>query len=160
MKRALAFALAAAAVLSPAYGFAQGIETRIAQLLGEIRSEPDGNLRSQHTARLAEYIAAEPGGAVKLEARTIDDIAGLLADEEDWVRFYAAASLGFVGAGARRALPQLERALDRAKGIATLGARTPGIFGGLGSANAICAAIGKIDLGRRPGACENLGARQ
>ena len=159
MKRVLILALAAAA-LSPMQSFAQGIETRIAQLLDGIRTEPNGDIRRQHTARLAEYIAAESNGTVKLEPRTIDGIAGLLADEEDWVRFYAAASLGFVGSDARRALPQLERALDRAKGTATLGAGAPEIFGGLGSANAICAAIGKIDLGRRPESCEGLGARQ
>lgn len=155
MNRKLAFALFAFAALSPNGALAQTMEARIGALIAEVRAEPDGTLRGQSTAHLAEYIAAERNGATRLEPRTIDDIAGLLSDEEDWVRFYAAASLGFVGPNARRALPQLERALDRATGTATLGAGTPEIFGGLNSANAICAAIGKIDLGRRPGACEN-----
>ena len=156
MNRALAFTLLAGLALAPLAGLAQVPDARIGEMLAEIRSEPEGTLRGQFTARLAEYVAAQRNGATRLEARTIDDIAGLLADEDDWVRFYAAASLGFVGPGARRALPQLERALDRARGVATLGPGSPGVFAGLSSANAICTAIGKIDLGRKPAGCENF----
>lgn len=155
MVRALAFALFAVVALTPSASFAQTAETRIGEMIADIRAEPDGDARGQATARLAEYVAAQGNGAMRLEARIVDDIAGLLSDEDDWVRFYAAASLGFVGPEARRIIPQLERALDRAKGVATLGAGAPEIFASLSSANAICAAIGKIDLGRRPAGCEN-----
>lgn len=154
MKRALAFALLAG-LLACGQARAQEADPQIAARVSGIRSEPDGTARSRRAAELAEYVAAQGNAATALDARTIDDIAGLLSDAEDWVRFYAAATLGFAGPSARRALPQLEHALDRAKAVASLGVDSPGVFAGLSSANAICAAIGKIELGRRPAACEN-----
>lgn len=46
-----------------------------------------------------------------IDDQTIDEIAALLADKSDAVRYYAAISLGYVGHRAARALPALQAAL-------------------------------------------------
>src|SRR5258705_6465299 len=88
------------------------IDAEIASRVANIENAPDTDARIESAAHLAEYIASRgPVEIANINPPIIDDMAQLLGDNEDWVRFYAAASLGFLGPSARPAIPALERAL-------------------------------------------------
>ena len=132
------------------------IDAEIASRLAKIENAPSADARIEWAAHLAEYLASR--GPVELnnvDPPIVDDMAQLLSDSEDWVRFYIAASLGFLGPSARRAIPALERALEQGQSPADFSTGGGTILRALGSAQAICAAFEKIDLNRVPGNCRS-----
>ena len=112
-------------------------------------------MRIERAAHLAEYIASRgPLGVSGIEAPVVDDMAELLDDDVDLVRFYAAASLGFLGSSARRAIPALEEALARREQERGIAIGQPQVFSSaISSVQAICLALSKIDLSRVPETC-------
>jgi len=130
------------------------IDGEIANRVAMIEAAPDTDARIESAAHLAEYIASRaPVEISNIDPPVIDDMAELLNDNDDWVRFYVAASLGFLGPSARRAIPALEKALARGEPPREVLPGQTRIFAGLNSAHAICAAFEKIDLSRVPGNC-------
>jgi HEAT repeat protein len=67
-------------------------------------------------------------------AGTVQELASLLGDPEDAVRFWVAGALGFIGPKAAAAIPALEKALDERKGA----------MGSLTSVEAIRVALERI----------------
>jgi HEAT repeat protein len=136
---------------------AQSVDDEIAKRIALVESTADTTTRIDRAAHLAEYIASRNTLDVSdVEPPIVDRMAELLDDDADLVRFYAAASLGFLGASARRAIPALERALARLEAERVLLFGQPGIFSGaVSSVQAICAALTKIDLSRVPAACQS-----
>jgi hypothetical protein len=134
---------------------AQTIDTEIAERVAEVQSAADPSTRIDRAANLAEYIASR--GALDIadvEPPVVDDMAELLEDNTDLVRFYAAASLGFLGPSARRAIPALEKALEQREGERGIVSGQPRVFTSpVSSLLAICAALTKIDLSRVPASC-------
>jgi HEAT repeat protein len=135
---------------------AQSIDSEIAERVALIQSASDPSMRIDRAAHLAEYIASRgPLDVAGVEAPVVDDMAELLDDNADLVRFYAAASLGFLGPSARRAIPALERALERREGERGIVSGQPRVFTtAVSSVQAICAALTKIDLSRVPSTCQ------
>ena len=135
---------------------AQSIDDEIAERVAQIQSASDTGMRIDRAAHLAEYIASRgPLDVANVEAPVVDDMAALLEDNTDLVRFYAAASLGFLGPSARRAIPALEKALERREGERGIVSGQPRVFPtAVSSAQAICAALTKIDLSRVPSTCQ------
>jgi hypothetical protein len=148
--------LAAAALLCAPVAAAQSVEEEIAKRVELVESAADTSVRIDRAAHLAEYIASRgPLDVSNVQAPIVDHIARLLNDEADLVRFYAAASLGFLGSSARRAIPALEMALARREAERGIVFGQPRVFTApLSSVQAICAALSKIDLSRVPGACQ------
>lgn len=136
---------------------AQSIDSEISERVARIQSAPDATMRIEHAAHLAEYIASRgPLGVSNVEAPVVDDMAGLLDDDVDLVRFYAAASLGFLGPSARRAIPALEEALARREQERGIVTGQPRAFTtAVSSVQAICVALRKIDLSRVPETCQS-----
>jgi hypothetical protein len=135
---------------------AQSIDTEISERVARVQNAPDDTMRIEHAAHLAEYIASRgPLNVSNVEAPVVDDMANLLEDDIDLVRFYAAASLGFLGASARRAIPALEEALARRERERGIVVGQPRIFTtAVSSVQAICLALSKIDLSRVPDTCQ------
>jgi HEAT repeat protein len=146
----------ALALVGAAGAAAQSIDSEISERVARVQSAPDETMRIEHAAHLAEYIASRgPLDVSNIEAPVVDDMAGLLDDDADLVRFYAAASLGFLGASARRAIPALEEALARREQERGMVVGQPQIFtAAVSSAQAICLALSKIDLSRVPDSCQ------
>lgn len=150
----LLIALIALAALRDNASAQATIDAEIASRVEKVENAPDTDARIESAVHLAEYIASRgPVEIANVDPPIIDDMAELLSDNEDWVRFYVAASLGFFGPSARRAIPALERALKRNEIPADPATGSSGILRGLSSAQAICAAFEKIDLNRVPGNC-------
>ena len=120
-----------------------------------VQRAPDASMRIERAAHLAEYIASRgPLDVSGIEAPVVDDMAELLDDDVDLVRFYAAASLGFLGSSARRAIPALEEALARREQERGIAIGQPQVFSSaVSSVQAICLALSKIDLSRVPDTC-------
>jgi hypothetical protein len=135
---------------------AQSIDSEIAERVAEVQSASDPSTRIDRAAHLAEYIASRGAlDVASVEPPVVDDMAELLEDNTDLVRFYAAASLGFIGPSARRAIPALEKALERREGERGIVSGQPRVFTSpVSSLLAICAALTKIDLSRVPASCE------
>jgi len=145
----------ALALLCAGSAAAQTIDDEIVKRIELIQSAPDTSMRIERAAHLAEYIASRtPLDVSGVEPPVVDDMAELLDDSDDLVRFYAAASLGFLGSSARRAIPALEKALARREAERGIAFGQPRVFVVLSSAQAICVAFMKIDLTRIPAACE------
>lgn len=155
MQRALLPAIALA-LFCAGSAAAQSIDSEISERVARVQSAPDDTMRIEHAAHLAEYIASRgPLNVSNVEAPVVDDMADLLDDDVDLVRFYAAASLGFLGASARRAIPALEEALARREQERGIVVGQPRIFtAAVSSAQAICVALSKIDLSRVPDTCQ------
>jgi HEAT repeat protein len=136
---------------------AQSIDTEIAERVAGVQNATDPSTRIDRAANLAEYIASRgPLDVANVEAPVVDDMAELLEDNADLVRFYAAASLGFLGPSARRAIPALEKALERHEGERGIVTGQPRVFTTtISSELAICAALSKIDLNRVPSTCQS-----
>jgi len=154
-----AFPLVVALALIAADGAAaQSIDSEIAERVAQIHSASDAGMRIDRAAHLAEFIASRgPLDVANIEAPVVDDMAELLEDNADLVRFYAAASLGFLGPSARRAIPALEKALERREGERGIVSGQPNVFRtAVSSEQAICAALSKIDLSRVPSTCQTF----
>ncbi len=134
---------------------AQSIDSEISERIALVQNAPDASMRIERAAHLAEYIASRgPLDVSNIEAPVVDDMADLLDDDVDLVRFYAAASLGFLGSSARRAIPALEEALARREQERGIAIGQPQVFSSaVSSVQAICLALSKIDLSRVPDAC-------
>ena len=152
-----AFPLVVALALCASAVAAQSIDTEIAERVASVQSATDPSMRIDRAAHLAEYIASRgPLGVADVEAPVVDDMAELLNDNADLVRFYAAASLGFLGPTARRAIPALEKALERREDERGIVAGQPNVFTcAVSTEQAICAALTKIDLWRVPSTCQS-----
>jgi hypothetical protein len=152
-----AFPLVVSLALCASAVAAQSIDTEIAERVASVQSATDPGMRIDRAAHLAEYIASRgPLDVADVEAPVVDDMAELLNDNADLVRFYAAASLGFLGPTARRAIPALEKALERREGERGIAAGQPKVFtSAVSSEQAICAALSKIDLNRVPSTCQS-----
>ena len=146
---------AVALALLGAGAVAQTIDSEISDRVALVQSAPDANMRIERAAHLAEYVASRgPLDVSNVEAPVVDDMAELLDDEVDMVRFYAAASLGFLGATARRAIPALEEALARREQERGIAIGQPQVFTtAVSSVQAICLALTRIDLSRVPETC-------
>lgn len=144
-------------LLCAAGAAAQSIDSEISERVARVQSTPDESMRIEHAAHLAEYIASRgPLDVSNVEAPVVDDMADLLDDDVDLVRFYAAASLGFLGPSARRAIPALEEALARREQERGIVVGQPRIFtAAVSSVQAICLALSKIDLSRVPEICRS-----
>jgi hypothetical protein len=155
MRRAFP-AIMAMALIGANSASAQSIDAEIAQRVAQIQRASDASMRIDRAAHLAEYIASRgPLDVSNVEAPVVDDMAQLLEDNTDLVRFYAAASLGFLGPSARRAIPALEKALARREGERGIVSGQPRVFTSpVSSLLAICAALTKIDLSRVPPNCQ------
>ena len=152
-----AFPLVVALALSASALAAQSIDTEIAERVASVQGATDPSTRIDRAAHLAEYIASRgPLDVADVEAPVVDDMAELLNDNADLVRFYAAASLGFLGPTARRASPALEKARERREGERGIVAGQPNVFtSAVSSEQATCAALTKIDLSRVPSICQS-----
>ena len=146
---------AVALALLGASAFAQSIDSEISDRVALVLSAPDASMRIERAAHLAEYVASRGTLDVSnVEAPVVDDMAELLDDDIDMVRFYAAASLGFLGATARRAIPALEEALARREQERGIAIGQPQVFTtAVSSVQAICLALTRIDLSRVPETC-------
>jgi len=151
-----ALALAAATLAAPqgAPAAQLSIGAEVANRIASIEKASTTDARIESAAHLAEYIASRgPVEISNLDPPIIDGMAQLLTDNDDWVRFYVAAALGFLGPSARRAIPALERALERTEPPKDILPGQTRMFSGITSAQAICAAFAKIDLTRTPDTC-------
>jgi len=95
-----------------------------------------------------------------IDRATIDEIAGLLADNSDAVRGRMAIALGNIGEPAKHTVPALEKAFARAKDYVAAAQNSPQpAIGyrnfGLGtSADSICFALAKLEASVPPGCVE------
>jgi hypothetical protein len=147
----------ALALLCASTAAAQSVDGEIARRVVLIQSASGASERIERAAQLAEYVASRgPLDVAYVEAPVVDDMAELLEDNVDMVRFYAAASLGFLGPAARRAIPALEKALARHEQERGIVFGQPRVFSAaISSAQAICAALMRIDLNRVPATCQS-----
>jgi hypothetical protein len=110
-------------------------------MIKKIASEPSAPIRANFAEQLSAFIQHRDQVDIDaLDVKEIDDLAGLLSDKDDVVRFWAALALGHVGPPAIRVVPALERALKEVE-------PAPGsnIIGpDLSSASAIRGALRKI----------------
>jgi len=151
---ALAFAAATLAAPHGAQAAQLGIGAEVANRVASVEKATTADVRIESAAHLAEFIASRgPVEIANLDPPIIDGIARLLTDNDDWVRFYVAAALGFLGPSARRAIPALERALERSEPPKDILPGQTRMFTGITSAQAICAAFARIDLTRTPDTC-------
>jgi HEAT repeat protein len=155
MRRAFPLVVALA-LLGASAVCAQSIDTEIAERVAEVQSATDPSTRIDRAAHLAEYIASRgPLDVANVEPPIVDGMAELLEDNADLVRFYAAASLGFLGPSARRAIPALEKALEQREEERGIVSGQPRVFTSpVSSLLAICIALTKIDLSRVPPSCQ------
>jgi hypothetical protein len=84
-------------------------------LVGKIRSESDVNVRTAHAEQLMVLAKKDP--TRPYGQSLVTQIADLLDDPADSVRYWIATTLGFIGPQASAAVPQLERALVAAEKI-------------------------------------------
>jgi hypothetical protein len=75
----------------------------------KIKEEQSATVRTKYAEQLADSIRRED--PVSISEADIDALAALMSDRDDSVRYWIATSIGYIGPGASRAIPQLERAL-------------------------------------------------
>ncbi len=80
----------------------------ISDYIVKIRAEKSITLRTQYAEELSDSIGK--GEQTNITDADIDMLADMMADKDDSVRYWIAASLGLIGPRAKRALPQLEKA--------------------------------------------------
>jgi hypothetical protein len=88
------------------------IECRLTQFKAAATLEKRQDIADE-IAKTAKYISVDEAEGVSVTDATIDHLAALLNDDDDAVRSEIAASLGWIGPKARRAVPALLRAADR-----------------------------------------------
>jgi len=121
------------------------IECRIAQFKAAATLEKRQDV-AEEIAKTAQYISVDEAEGVRVTDATIDHLAALLNDNDDAVRLEIAASLGWIGPRAKRAVPALLRAADR---IFAERRTWKVILGGVESSMAIGVALERIT--GRPG---------
>jgi HEAT repeat protein len=88
------------------------LAAKIELVIEQIKAERSTTVRTDVARRLCALLQHQARSDLDaLEARPVDDIAGLLGDRDDSVRYWAAMALGQIGPSANRAVPALERAL-------------------------------------------------
>jgi hypothetical protein len=107
----------------------------IEAIIKRIEASPSPTLRTKYAMELAELV--EHVNVADIDVEAIDGVTALLSIEDDSVRYWAASSLGHMGARASRAVSALERALKEQECIA-------GWRGGLTSEPALRLALEKI----------------
>lgn len=88
-------------------------DINISELIQKIVNESSTTKRSLYAYHLMLRIGQMPSD--ELDEKTITDIAVLLEDRDDSVRAWIAASLGVIGPKAKKAIPALEKALNKIK---------------------------------------------
>ena len=109
------------AVLSPALTQVEEADvlTRVQNEIDAVRGEPNVALRTERMFRLAASIRMSSSS---LNDAEIDSVADMLTDKADSVRYWVAIALSFVGVRARRAAPQLRKALSEI--VCVIGSKT------------------------------------
>lgn len=87
-------------------------EASVEVMIDRIHSEPSGQTRGDLAEELFGIVKRSDVAA--FDPAMIDSIAGLLRDSDDWVRVWAAKSLGHIGPPASRTVPALKTALHEA----------------------------------------------
>lgn len=98
--------------LSALTGTAASGPADVDRMIARIRSEPSAQERAKNAVSLAELVrqASEKGELHTISDTTIDDLAGLLKDDDEAGNFWVAGALGLIGSRAGRAVPALEAA--------------------------------------------------
>lgn len=84
-------------------------EKKIELQVKRIRSTSAANVRDDKAVDLAAFVHAHPNCAIR--SAVVDDIASLLDDDDDGVRWGIALALKNIGPPAITAVPKLEKAL-------------------------------------------------
>jgi HEAT repeat protein len=114
---------------------------KIEAMIEKIRAEHSPLVRVNVAEQLAVFLQHQDRSCLNtLDAKVIDDIASLLSDKDDAVRYWAALALGNIGAPAIRVVPSLEKALKDVEPAPGSGVIGPD----LSSASAIQGALQKI----------------
>jgi HEAT repeat protein len=87
----------------------------IGQEVTDVKVEVDLDKRISLALDLASFVKQHP--SCGRSTSVVDDIAGLLNDDADGVRFAAAMALEDIGPSAKRAVPALIRAMNRSDAI-------------------------------------------
>jgi HEAT repeat protein len=88
------------------------LTVKIESIIDQIKTERSSTVRTDAAEKLSALLQHRDRSDIDaLEARVIDDIAGLMSDRDDSIRCWGALALGQIGAPAERAVPALERAL-------------------------------------------------
>jgi|GEM_PF-1848914 len=128
-------ALALVMGLIPFCGYAQenSVMTKISQAVSAVRASGDPEMRIENARSLAQYV--KQNVAKSVNETVVLDIASLLEDTNDAVRYWAATALGYIGPNAKVAIPFLREALNKVDADAM----------GKNSASAILVALKKIE---------------
>jgi len=109
------------------------------KLIAILKTEQNQNIRYMIGSILSQIVEFDKPRSAS--SATIDEITGLLDDDSDGVRGFAANALGTIGPPAARAIPALVRALKRAEDeFIHPGQLGPSAFSG----DDICEAFDKI----------------
>jgi hypothetical protein len=117
-RAAMTFLLALLCIVGPSIALAAGshsTSTDMLAMIKEIRETRDIEKRDELAYKLHVRFddLSDAKAMDTVDDRAIDPLIGLLDDESDIVRGYAAEALGGFGLRAQRAVPSLERALRR-----------------------------------------------
>jgi HEAT repeat protein len=122
-----------------AAGTSNDAMAKVEEIIGKLKTERDSALRVDAAEELSRFLQRLSNTEV-LDVQVVDDLAGLLDDPNDDVRFWVAAALGHFAARARGAVPALERALKNTRAASSLS----GIVPALTSESAILGALQRI----------------
>jgi HEAT repeat protein len=133
----------------------------IERMIKEIRTESRNKIREDVAKYLAAFVAQKKLEVENDDGTTIDEIASLLGDRDDLVRYWAAMALQHIGPAARQAVPALQKALREIEPEVGSGKLGPSAS----SASAIRKALHSITgedmtpdpLRKRPGSWESRG---
>jgi hypothetical protein len=89
--------------------YAHNVDLFVSRSVAEIRTNKAAQVRTDGTMRLALFLDANPS---PVDNNSLENITTLLSDNEDSVRFWAAAALGRIGPPASASVPELRRAFD------------------------------------------------
>jgi len=115
--------------------------------IASIKTSGSTRQRTDFAWHLSVLIRKEDPANIDVD--TIDEITGLLRDRDDSVRYWAAASLGYLGQHAERAIPALRTALLESACLP--GTKT--------SASGIIIALRKIGIEPEVTSCQNPSAK-
>lgn len=80
----------------------------VADSIQRIKDEKSPSLRTSYAQQLAESIRSTKPDVSDAE---IDELAKMMSDRDDSVRYWIATSIGYLGPRAKRTVPHLEQAL-------------------------------------------------